>query len=59
MTAYQRMRLEDLIQREQVNGETLSPKERRELNTLDNQARVEWEAAEPPKYLGGDYPDVF
>jgi hypothetical protein len=58
MSAYQSMRFDDLRQRE-ANGEKLTPKEQRELNTYWQLDRKEWERAEQPHWLGGDYPDVF
>lgn len=58
MSAYEHARYDDLCQRRSKN-ETLTPREQRELNRLDNLARDEWENSPPPRWLGGDYPDVF
>lgn len=59
MTAYESIRYQDLRQRVQVGNEVLTEKEQRQLNHLDAKARKEWENQEAPRWLGGDYPDVF
>lgn len=58
MSAYQRMRLDDLSQ-QQANGVLLSDRDKRMLNYLMEEDRKEWEAQPAPQWLGGDYPDAF
>ncbi len=58
MTAYQSARYDEL--REKICcEETLTPVERRAFNSLDAEARKEWENAPRPFQYGGDMEDVF
>jgi hypothetical protein len=59
MNAYDAIRLEDLRQRQQVQGETLTTEELARLSRLEIAERLEWENEPPPCWLGGDFPDVF
>lgn len=57
MTAYENAVFDDLCQRK-ANGEAFTPLEQRRYNTLDRQAREEWENEPEPKWYGG-HPDMF
>ena len=58
MTAYASAHYDDLRERI-IKGEKLSPQDQRKFNTLDAEARAEWENAPRPFQYGGDMEDVF
>lgn len=59
MSAYDSLRLDDLRERQQVRGETLTPAEQATLNRLAKEKEAE-EAAKPRPWLyGGDMTDAF
>ena len=59
MTAYRMMKLEDLMQRQQIRGEVLSEKDQRELNTLWAEHVETQENTTSSRCFGGDFADVF
>ena len=59
MTAYRMMKLEDLMQRQQIRGEVLSEKDQRELNTLWAEHVETQENTPSSRCFGGDFADVF
>lgn len=58
MSAFEEARYCDYIER-LSKGETLSAREQREYNYLYDHAVKEYENEPSPRFLGGDYPDVF
>jgi len=53
------MKLEDLMQRQQIRGEVLSEKDQRELNTLWAEHVETQENTPSSRCFGGDFADVF
>ena len=59
MTAYRMMKLEDLMQRQQMRGDVLSEKDQRELNTLWVEYVETQENAPSSRCFGGDLQTCF
>ena len=53
------MKLEDLMQRQQIRGDVLSEKDQRELNTLWAEHVETQENTPSSRCFGGDFADVF
>lgn len=59
MNQYDMVRLEDLIERSQVRGETLTPEEQRRLDRLSACEQAERDAERPAWGWEGGHPDMF